>query len=61
MLAKGTSHTGMKKTRAKTTMITSASSDVDHSHGCRVGGAFASPVFSTNYQFEILISLVHNG
>ena len=31
MLGKGTSHTGMKETRAKTTMITSASSDVGRS------------------------------
>ena len=31
MLVKGTSHTGMKETRAKTTMITSASSDVGRS------------------------------
>ena len=28
MLVKGTSHTGMKETRAKATMITSATSDV---------------------------------
>ena len=31
MLVKGTSHTGMIETRAKTTMITSASSDVGRS------------------------------
>ena len=31
MLVKGTSHTGMKETHTKTTMITSASSDVDRS------------------------------
>ena len=31
MLVKGTSHTGMKETRAKITMITSASSDVGYS------------------------------
>ena len=31
MSVKGTSHAGMKETRAKTTMITSASSDVGRS------------------------------
>ena len=31
MLVKGTSHTGMKETRAKTTTITSANSDVGRS------------------------------
>ena len=31
LLVKGTLHTGMKETRAKTTMITSASSDVGRS------------------------------
>ena len=31
MLAKGTSHTGMKEIRAKTTMITAPSSDVGRS------------------------------
>ena len=31
MLVKGTSHTGMKETCAKTTMITSASSDIGYS------------------------------
>ena len=31
LLVKGTSHTGMKETRANTTMISSASSDVGRS------------------------------